>query len=113
MLYSDIDSFFVKITDLDFMEQAALGRLSHHMNGFNFDKDHRYFKDDRKGELDMLKSEMWERRCVGVITLQPKCYCLKLEDDSVKRAAKGVARFHQETICYEKYNDIYTGQKRA
>ena len=38
---------------------------------------------------------------------------MKFEDNSVKRAAKGIPIFNQETLSYEKYNDIYTGEKRA
>ena len=47
------------------------------------------------------------------VLLQPKCYCLKLEGDSVKRAAKGVPRFQQKTLSYEKYNEIYTRGSRG
>ena len=50
--------------------------------------------------MGLLKFEKGEKRIAGLIALQPKCYGLKLEDDSVKRAAKGVPRFHQETLSY-------------
>ena len=60
-----------------------------------------------------MKSETAEKRIAGVIALQPKCYCLKLEGDSTKLAAKGIPRFQQETLSYEKYDEIYTSERRG
>ena len=60
-----------------------------------------------------MKSETAEKRIAGVIALQPKCYCIKLEDDSTKLAAKGIPRFQQETLSYEKYEEAYNTQRRG
>ena len=74
------------------MKEAGKAALSHYMDRSNFDKGHKYFDKKRKGELGLLKSETGDKRIAGVIALQPKCYCLRLEDVSVKRAAKGVSK---------------------
>ena len=60
-----------------------------------------------------LKSETAEKCIAGVIALQPKFYCIKLEDDSTKLAAKGIPRFQQETLSYEKYEEAYNTQRRG
>ena len=38
---------------------------------------------------------------------------MKLEGDSTKLAAKGIPRFQQETLSYEKYDEVYTSQRRG
>ena len=88
LIYSDTDSFLLEFKGHEFMEQAVIGPLSHYMDRSNFPKDHPDFDESRKGELGFLKSETAEKRIAGVIALQPKCYCLKLEGDSTKLAAK-------------------------
>ena len=88
LLYSDTDSFLLEFKGLDFMEQADHGKLSTYMDRSGFPTDHEYFDDSRKGELGFLKSVTAEKRIAGVITLQPKCYCLKLEGNLTKLAAK-------------------------
>ena len=95
------------------MYEAAHGELRHYMDRSNFPKDHEYFNNDCKGELGLLKSETAEKRIAGVIALQPKCYCLKLEGDSTKLAAKGVPNQHQRLLRYENYDEIYKGIKSS
>ena len=102
LLYSDTDSFLLEFKDRDFMYEAAHGQLRHYMDRSNFPVDHEYFDDSRKGELGFLKSETGEKRIAGVIALQPKCYCLKLEGDSTKLAAKGIPRFQQKNFKFRK-----------
>ena len=63
--------------------------------------------------MGLLKSETAEKRIAGVIALQPKCYCLKLEGDSTKLAAKGVPNHHQRLLRYENYDEIYKGIKSS
>ena len=86
------------------MHEAAHGKLNNYMDRSNFPTDHKYFDESRKGDLGFFKSETGEKRIAGIIALQPKCYCLKLEGNSVKHAAKGVPRFQQETLSYENYD---------
>ena len=51
LLYSDTDSFLLKFTGLDFMEQAAGGSFSVYMDRSNFPMDHKYFDENFKGKL--------------------------------------------------------------
>ena len=108
LAYTDTDSLLLVFHGLDFMHEVKYGKISGILDRSNFGAEHPLYDDTNKGKLGFLKSETGPIAIKEVIALQAKCYSILLDNDSSKRALKGIpGHISKNDILHETYRDIY------
>ena len=108
LAYTDTDSLLLVFHGIDFMHEAKYGKISTILDRSNFGQDHPLYDDSNKGKLGFLKSETGPIAIKEVIALQAKCYSILLNDDSTKKALKGIpVHIQKNKIMHETYRKVY------
>ena len=107
LVYMDADSFLLDFKNVDEYIKMQIGALKEHMDLSNFLTAHHLYSDEKKGKLGLLKSETGDNPISEVICLTPKCYCVLLEDGTVKNADKGINRSQKTNFKHDTYRDVH------
>ena len=116
LLYSDTDSFIIQINGMhSFMEGIKHEALQGFVDTSNFPSNplHPLYSTDYKGKLGAIKSETSVHPIKQFVGLSPKCYSLKLHDDSSMATSKGVNSIEQRNITHEHYRRMLHNQENT
>jgi hypothetical protein len=108
LIYSDTDSLLLKLKGIDdIFNEIQKMPLCKYIDTSNFDSRHELYSCVNKGKFGKLKSETGNLMPAEFIGLQPKCYSIKLNNEEVKNAAKGVQMSKKRMLKHEHYRDIH------
>ncbi|XP_069194044.1 uncharacterized protein [Procambarus clarkii] len=103
LLYTDTDSFIIKLDCQDVFEELNKSPLFDCMDFSNFNDTHPSYSKAREGELGLLKSEIGSKIINQLIALRPKTYSFTTHDGEHTCKCKGVPYHLQEKLSHDSF----------
>ncbi|XP_045600643.2 uncharacterized protein [Procambarus clarkii] len=103
LLYTDTDSFIIKLNCCDVFEELNKAPLVDCMDFSNFLDTRPSYPISREGELGLLKSVIGTKIINQLIALRPKTYSFTTQDGDHTCKCKGVPYHLQEKLSHESF----------